>query len=276
MSTGRLTILILGLMGAIWLFASAPPPLEAAITRGDDDRSVETRRLFDALDAVNGAARAIYTARIVGGGQKAGLAFGEDWAEPGVDKGPLPALLLRAVAANLEAKPPRVGLYLGSDQPINASNLFTGQGAAAFALVRQTRRPVYSTDPVAGQVALYPDLAAADPCVTCHNDHPDSPKTDWQLGDVMGATTWTYPDGTVGAAASLDAIEALYQAIGEAYDAYLARAAGFAEPPVIGADWPEAGRRVLPARAVFMAAVRQASAGAVLDRLVLVEAEGAE
>jgi adenylate cyclase len=271
MTNGRLSILILGGLAAIWLIWTAPPPLEAAAPAHETARQMEIRRLFDTLDAINAAARTIYTARIVGGGKAAGLGFGEDWAEPGVDKGPLPALLLREVARNLEAKPPRVGLYLGSDMPINRSNLFEADSAVAFTKVRETRAPAYSVDPDVGQVALYPDLASADPCVTCHNAHPDSPKTDWRKGDVMGATTWTYPDETVGAADGLDAVKALYQSIGEAYAAYLARAAGFAKPPAIGTDWPAEGRYVLPSRAVFMAEVRAASAGAVLDHLVLRE-----
>ena len=44
--------------------------------------------------------------------------------------------------------------------------------------------------------AMFPDFASVQPCVTCHNEHPDTPKDDWQLGDVMGATTWAYPKKT--------------------------------------------------------------------------------
>ena len=28
-------------------------------------------------------------------------------------------------------------------------------------------------------------------CVTCHNNHPDSPKTDWQVGDIVGYMSFT-------------------------------------------------------------------------------------
>jgi hypothetical protein len=31
-----------------------------------------------------------------------------------------------------------------------------------------------------------PDIMVAQSCVTCHNTHPNSPKTNWQLGDVRG------------------------------------------------------------------------------------------
>ena len=30
------------------------------------------------------------------------------------------------------------------------------------------------------------DRMSAQACVSCHNSHPQSPKTDWQLGDVRG------------------------------------------------------------------------------------------
>lgn len=154
-------------------------------------RTIPVERLFKTVNDINAAARSIYTSRIVGGGLKAGMKFCEDWADPGVDKGPLPALFLRLVAGELERRPPQIGLYLGSDAQINASNLFTGAQAEAFAKVRATRagefQPSNATSPA---VAMYPDFASAAPCVSCHNDHPDSPKTDWKLNDVMGATTW--------------------------------------------------------------------------------------
>jgi len=254
---------------AVYLFISAPPPLEAATGRAGMDRALDTRRMFDAVNAVNAATRDLYTRRIVGNGIKAGLKFGEDWAQPGVDKGPLPALFLRLVAARLEAKPPRLGLYLGSDEPINKSNLITGPQAESFARLRAGRAPQYTQVPGVGQVALYPDPASAPACVSCHNAHPDSPKTDWKLDDVMGATTWTYPDDRVGAADYLAATEALYQAVEESYQAYLTKAAGFANPPLVGTVWPEAGLNVLPGADVFMTEVRRLTAEQVLVMLVL-------
>jgi len=44
----------------------------------------------------------------------------------------------------------------------------------------------------------YYRLAVADVmnqqgCITCHNNHPDTPKTDWQLGDVRGVAQATVP-----------------------------------------------------------------------------------
>lgn len=30
-------------------------------------------------------------------------------------------------------------------------------------------------------------------CVPCHNTHPDSPKTDWKVGDMRGVLEITQP-----------------------------------------------------------------------------------
>lgn len=264
-------ILTVGLVGClgIYLFVSAPAPLPDKATMFDEVRVVEVEKMFNAVNAVNDAARAIYTERIVGAGLQAGLKFGEDWAEPGVEKGPLPALFLRLVASRMEAKPARLGLYLGSDAPINKSNLFGDVQATAFEQLKQTRQAIITSTSTSGFVGMYPDIASTAPCVSCHNDHPDSPKTDWELGDVMGATTWTYPTGKLGADEYLGTTEAFFAAVGEAYDLYLDKAAAFKRPILIGQGWPGDNHLILPDRATFMSDVRQKAAVSILEELIL-------
>ncbi len=43
--------------------------------------------------------------------------------------------------------------------------------------------------------AFYPDMAVAPVCVSCHNEHKDSPKTDFKIGDVMGGVVIRVPVG---------------------------------------------------------------------------------
>ncbi|MGC3975415.1 MAG: DUF3365 domain-containing protein [Nitrospira sp.] len=43
--------------------------------------------------------------------------------------------------------------------------------------------------------AVYADLAATQACIGCHNAHPDSPKRDFKINDVMGAIVITIPVG---------------------------------------------------------------------------------
>jgi len=41
--------------------------------------------------------------------------------------------------------------------------------------------------------AVYPDVAVAEACVSCHNEHKDTPKTDFKIGDVMGGVVIRVP-----------------------------------------------------------------------------------
>jgi hypothetical protein len=43
--------------------------------------------------------------------------------------------------------------------------------------------------------AVYADRAVSQACVACHNTHPNSPKKDFQVGDVMGGLVIEFPLG---------------------------------------------------------------------------------
>jgi serine/threonine protein kinase len=55
-------------------------------------------------------------------------------------------------------------------------------------LTRSPSEPVYRFEEYKGRAALrYATARLMQPtCVGCHNTHPDSPKTDWKVGDVRG------------------------------------------------------------------------------------------
>ena len=261
---------------AIYLFVTAPSEIPDGdlVTAGTNEVSAE--QIFNSANSINDAARFIYTKQIVGPGSKAGLEFGEDWADPGVEKGPLPALFLRLVAGRMETKPEPLGLYLGSDEPINASNLFSGKQMEQFEIVKNSVAPSFGETETGHLVAMYPDVASAQPCVVCHNEHPDSPKTDWKLNDIMGATTWTYPSQVVTEADLLDSTRAVFAAIEESYGSYLEKVKTFKEPVEIGTSWPTEGKRTLPDVGTFMAAVREAASTQVLYEILLAQLSAEE
>ncbi len=262
-------IILLGVFSClgVYLFATAPPPLLDGAAENPGCRH-PVNALFDGVNAINHSARAVYTERIVGGGLKAGLKFGEDWQQPGVEQGPLPALFLRATAAELEAMPPLLGLYLGSDAPINKSNLFAEGQQSTFEQLKRTRQPVFSEDAQIGFVAMYPDVAGVAPCVSCHNEHPDSPKADWKLNDVMGATTWTFPDPDLSADQYLGTVSAMYLAVQRTYESYLEKARVFDKPVPVGEIWPDSGERALPTVEVFLNEVKARSSSAVMQAIM--------
>ena len=99
---------------------------------------------------------------------------------------------------------------------------------------------------------MFSDIAVAEVCVTCHNNEPETTKTDWKLDDIMGATTWSYPKAEVSVEEALSMVSALRQGSRQAYEEYLAKAATFAKPPAVGDYWPADGYFV-PSADVFMA-----------------------
>jgi len=237
------------LLTAIYLFASRPEPLADGRVEG---RTVPVEKLFRILAAENGTVRTLWSADIVGAGMKSGLRFDEKWREPDVAAGPLPALFLRESATALQKTRVPLGLFLGSDYPIAQSNLFSGVQAEHFRRVRATGEPAFFLAADIGRhTAMFPDLAVSAGCVTCHNEHVNSPKTDWKLNDMMGATTWTYPKAAVTLEEAMQIVAALRSGFASAYDGYLAKLATFEQPPEIGERWPRDGYAV-PTREVFM------------------------
>lgn len=249
----------------VYLFVSAPAPLPEPAPKGV---SVPIERVFALVEAENDAVRALWTKEIVGEGKKIGLKFDEDWEEKDVQAGPLPALFLRETARNLEKTPIRLSLFLGSDFPIRPANRFEGVQLEKFKAIRVTREPEFFYSEDTGRyTAMFSDVAIADPCIECHNEHEESPKNDWRLNDVMGATTWMYPDATVALDQVLKIVSTLRSAFRNAYAAYLAETESFDRRPEIGDKWPRDGY-FLPSEDVFMDALgRRASKGTLLSLL---------
>lgn len=250
---------------AIYLFVSAPPPLQDKQAAGSD---IPVARMFEILAAENNAVRAMWTKDVVGMGKQSGLKFDEHWRDADIEAGPLPALFLRETAKSLEKQPTPLSLFLGSDYPINAANRFVGLQLEKFQVLKQTRQPQFFTmADIQAQVAMFADLAVSEGCVQCHNRHEQSPKHDWKLNDMMGAITWMYPEALVSLDTLLKTIDALHQGYREAYEAYLAKARTFANPPVIGEHWPSDGN-YLPSVDVFMREIVRRTAPHTLEALV--------
>ncbi len=233
----------------VYLFVSAPPPLEE---KQAEARLIPVEELFAILEEENDVIRALWTGEIVGAGRKAGLKFDEHWRDRDVEAGPLPALFLRETAKSLEKSPMRLSLFLGSDFPINPANRFEGVQLDKFRELRETGHAQFFFVPDTGlYTGMFSDFAVNEACVECHNKHEQTPKKDWRLNDMMGATTWMYPSATVSVEDLLRAVDALHHGLDEAYQAYLAKVANFANPPTIGERWPSDGY-FLPSRDVFM------------------------
>lgn len=257
---------------SIYLFVTAPPPLESDGAYNKNTSKIHSSVLFRILNAENGVVRALWTSDMVSAGKQAGLQFSEDWQDASVDAGPLPALFLRETARSLEHNPSALSLFLGSDYPIRNSNRFEGIQLEKFSVLKQTQEPQFFYAPdIQRHIAMFPDMAVNDACVQCHNKHQQSSKNDWKKDDVMGAVTWMYPRDTLSFEELLKAISALHQGFWNAYGAYLEKARHFKYPPHIDNCWPKEGLYCIPTMEVFMQAVLERVSPDTMSELLKLE-----
>lgn len=259
-------IVLSGAILLVYLFATAPPPLLQA---EEERHTMSTSEALTLLAHENDVTRTLFTKAIVGSGKARGLAFDENWAEPDVIAGPLPALFLRGVAQSLSASDVPLNLFLGSDFPIEKSNLFQGRQADEFKAMRIDSLPKHFVDPSSGeQVSMFPDYAGAGPCVSCHNGHEKSAKVDWELGDIMGATTWSYPEDSVTTDEFMAMIDAYREGVSVVWSKYLEELEGL-EPeqrPAIGHAWPKDGL-YLPDHATLRDSIDRLSSPRILSQV---------
>ncbi|WP_282048686.1 c-type heme family protein [Maribacter aquivivus] len=226
--------------------------------------------VLEMVSKENDVTRTLYTKAIVGKGKLQGMKFDEDWRKDDVEAGPLPALFLRGVATSIRKGPVPLGLYLGSDFPINNANKFEGEQESLFEDIKVTQEPKFFYDESQElHTAMFADLASAQACVTCHNEHPQTAKTDWKLGDVMGATTWQYPKDSLTYSGAVEVLNAYAQGTVDIYVEYLDEIAAFksSEKPIIGDKWPAEGN-YLPSPEVFLDSVRKLSSYDTMKTLI--------
>ena len=269
-----ITIILSLITLLVYLFISAPVPLQKKTDVEAKAYSVEDG--FDVLAKINDITRTFYTKNIVGEGKKVGLKFDENWKDEDVEAGPLPALFLREISGIIEKSPVELGLYLGSDFPISKANLFKGIQAEKFQEIKKDKKPkFFFDDDTKRYVGMFPDFASAGACVSCHNDHKDSPKKDWQLNNVMGATTWSYANDSLTTNELLEWIKIYRKGAINTFELYLDEVNNFntTEKPEIGSLWPSGGGYHLPTKSVMKDTLTKLTAKELLTRILKEEDE---
>ena len=111
---------------------------------------------------------------------------------------PLPAQMFRFGAEMVADETEDFSYSLLSLHPINRKN-GPGTDLEREGLEYVAGNPgenFYGEEELGGQryfAAVYPDHAVAEACVNCHNNHKDSPRTDAEVGDVMGGVVIRIP-----------------------------------------------------------------------------------
>lgn len=159
---------------------------------------VTYREMADALHAVMESDRTVYTRVVVNRLQneekviKATEHFKDDKSLP------LPAQMFRFGAEMVAEKKLPFSYSLLSLWPVNKQNLpktaLEKKGLEAVA--KDATKPFYGEETLGRTkyfTAVYADRAVAPACVTCHNEHKDTPKTDFKIGQTMGGVVIRIP-----------------------------------------------------------------------------------
>lgn len=169
----------------------------AACSGGKKDAAFTPQELTDMLHLVMESDRAVYTKQVVNRLKEAGVIkatehFTDDQTLP------LPAQMFRFGSETVAGKTDKFSYSLQSNWAINKQNAprTDAEKQGLTYIVEHPGENFYTTEELGGKkffTAVYPDVAVAPVCVSCHNEHKDSPKTDFKLGDVMGGVVIRVP-----------------------------------------------------------------------------------
>ncbi|RAI04498.1 hypothetical protein DLJ53_03785 [Acuticoccus sediminis] len=161
-------------------------------------QSIDAKDVADMLHAVMESDRTVYTKMVVNrlaneeGVIKASEFFHDDKALP------LPAQMFRFGSELVADKTDKFFYSLLSLWPVNKQNGATTEveKEGLQAVADDPDEPFYAEETLGDQTyltAVYADVAVAPACVSCHNAHKDSPRTDFELGDTMGGVVIRIP-----------------------------------------------------------------------------------
>lgn len=163
----------------------------------DDKFLLEPEVVADYIHSVLESDRTVYSKTIVNRlGNQNPLTVKENWMDSKSIM--LPAQFLLNTADLIQGSEMGLSFWLISHFPINLQN----RPANEFEVRGLENVEVHPIRPVTqltqiGQKkyfqAIYADIATSQGCVDCHNNHPNSPKTDFKLGDVMGGISLNFP-----------------------------------------------------------------------------------
>lgn len=173
-------------------------PFFKGISMQSDKQDVSNQKTADMLFAVLQADRTVYSKYIFDRltREEGVIKSSDHWQD---DKAlPLPAQVFQLGSAAVANMATDLSYTLESLWAINKSN-FPQSAKEREGLIYVLKNPgknYYSTVDVNGVkyfMAVYPDYAISAGCVQCHNSHQDSPKRDFQIGDLMGAVVLRFP-----------------------------------------------------------------------------------
>jgi hypothetical protein len=197
MTAIKRTIWIAGVLTMVGMSLSSCTSTPAADTKAEAaPAGISPKMMADALQAVMESDRIVYTRNVVNRlQQEKVIKASEHWKD---DKAlPLPAQMFRMGSEMVAEKNKNFSYALLSLWAVNKQNEpKTAVEKAGLEAVAAKPEPYYGEEILGDKkyfTAVYPDVAVAEACVSCHNGHDDSPRHDFKMGDTMGGVVVRIP-----------------------------------------------------------------------------------
>ncbi len=159
---------------------------------------IDPQMMADSLFSVMEADRTVYTKLIIGrlAKDEKVIKASEHWKDEKALV--LPAQMFRYGAERVAEKGAPFSYSLLSLWPVNKQNKpkTDVEVKGLNYIADNPGKNFYSEEELGGVkyfTAVYPDVGVAPACVSCHNKHKDSPRTDFKLGEVMGGVVIRIP-----------------------------------------------------------------------------------
>lgn len=182
------------------LTVSALGMLLAACGGGGESKSsgISPQTMTDALHAVMESDRTVYTRYIVNrlAVKEKVIKASEHWEDEKALV--LPAQMFRYGSEMVAEKNSDFSYSLLSLWPVNKQNSpkTEVEKVGLKYIADNPGKNYYGEEELGGTkyfTAVYADTAVAKACISCHNQHKDSPRTDFKMGDVMGGVVIRVP-----------------------------------------------------------------------------------
>jgi len=186
----KIVLFISSIIGSSFLFVACG----GSETKG----GIDPQTMADSLHSVMEADRTVYTKLIIGrlAKEEKVIKASEHWKDEKALV--LPAQMFRYGAERVAEKGAPFSYSLLSLWPVNKQNKpktdIEIKGLNYIA--ENPGKNFYAEEELGGTkyfTAVYPDVGVASACVSCHNKHKDSPRTDFKIGEVMGGVVIRIP-----------------------------------------------------------------------------------
>lgn len=185
-----------------------------------------------ALTQVMGVMRSYYAAnvveRVLGAPETAHLPRHDYLSQPGTI--PIPATMALEIGTLIGAASGDVSYRFVSDLPFEGRvshglNGFETEALETFRAAPSAQGPaLHSSGSLAArETAMITPIVMNRGCVQCHNSHPESPKTDWQIGDVRGIQVVTVRQQILPSVGSFSALLTYFGVVAAAVAAFSAQ-----------------------------------------------------